>query len=45
MSAPSDDPESVIVNIAKRLDRGNFPLSQLGIQMLQVGNDAGGKWC
>lgn len=39
--APTDDPESVITVFAKRLDKGDFPLSQVGIQMLQVGNDPG----
>ncbi|KAG9073740.1 hypothetical protein FRC06_011179, partial [Ceratobasidium sp. 370] len=28
--APTDEPEDVIVAAARRLDRGNFPLSQLG---------------
>ncbi|AFR95509.2 hypothetical protein C343_03612 [Cryptococcus neoformans C23] len=37
--APTDDPESVIVTIARRLDRGQYPLSQVGIQFLQIGND------
>ncbi|EAL20866.1 hypothetical protein CNBE2270 [Cryptococcus deneoformans B-3501A] len=37
--APTDDPESVIVAIARRLDRGQYPLSQVGIQFLQIGND------
>lgn len=37
--APTDDPESVIVTYAKRLDRGDYPLSQVGIQFFQVGND------
>lgn len=36
----TDDPESVIVALAQRLDRSNFPLSQVGIQFVQVGNDA-----
>ncbi|OBZ70496.1 hypothetical protein A0H81_09664 [Grifola frondosa] len=36
--APTDDPEDVIVNIARRLDRGNYPLSQLGLQFVQIGN-------
>ncbi|KAG8773475.1 hypothetical protein FRC12_002517 [Ceratobasidium sp. 428] len=36
---PSDDPESVIVAAARRLDAGNFPLTQVGIQFIQVGND------
>ncbi|CAO1617266.1 unnamed protein product [Sympodiomycopsis kandeliae] len=38
--SPSDDPESVIVAIARRLDQGRFPLSQIGIQFLQCGSDA-----
>lgn len=37
--SPSDDPESVIVAIARRLDAGKFPLSQIGIQFLQCGSD------
>ncbi|GMK54964.1 hypothetical protein CspeluHIS016_0200200 [Cutaneotrichosporon spelunceum] len=37
--APTDDPESVIVSYAKRLDRGDYPLSQVGIQFFQIGND------
>ncbi|KAG8685005.1 hypothetical protein FRC08_013347 [Ceratobasidium sp. 394] len=37
--APSDEPEDVLVDIARRLDRGNFPLSQLGVQFVQIGND------
>lgn len=37
--APTDDPESVIVSFAKRLDKGDYPLSQVGIQFFQVGND------
>lgn len=37
--SPTDDPESVIVAIASRLDRANFPLDQIGIQFIQVGND------
>lgn len=41
--SPTDDPESVIVAVARRLDRGNFPLSQIGIQFLQVGNDIEAK--
>lgn len=36
---PTDDPESVLVTYARRLDKGNWPLSQVGIQMYQVGND------
>lgn len=38
-SAPSDDPESVIVAAARRLDRGHWPLSQLGVFFCQVGDD------
>lgn len=36
----TDDPESVIVSVAKELDRLNAPLSQVGIQMFQVGGDS-----
>jgi hypothetical protein len=39
-TAPTDDPESVLISIAKRLDRGDFPLSQVGVQLLQIGDDA-----
>jgi uncharacterized protein YegL len=35
--APTDDPESVIVAIARRLDAGHFPLMQVGIQFVQIG--------
>ena len=35
----ADDPESVIVTAAKRLDARNFPLSQVGIQFVQIGTD------
>ncbi|WRT69657.1 uncharacterized protein IL334_006647 [Kwoniella shivajii] len=41
--APTDDPESVIITFAKRLDKGEHPLSQIGIQFLQVGDDASAK--
>jgi hypothetical protein len=34
--APSDDPETVIVAAARRLDAGNYPMSQVGIQFIQV---------
>jgi hypothetical protein len=37
---PTDDPESVIVAAARRLDRGNYPMMQVGIQFVQVGNSA-----
>ncbi|CAE6342269.1 unnamed protein product [Rhizoctonia solani] len=36
---PSDDPESVIVAAARRLDAGQFPLAQVSIQFIQVGDD------
>ena len=36
---PSDDPESVIIAAARRLDAGQFPLAQVGIQFIQVGED------
>lgn len=35
----TDDPESVIVSVARELDRLNAPLAQVGIQMFQVGDD------
>lgn len=36
---PTDDPESVIVAAAKRLEKLNAPLHQIGIQFLQIGDD------
>ncbi|KAH7930625.1 hypothetical protein BV22DRAFT_1000161 [Leucogyrophana mollusca] len=36
--APTDEPEEVIVAAAKRLDVHNAPLTQLGIQFVQIGN-------
>jgi len=36
--APTDDPESVIVAAARRLDARHFPVSQVGIQFVQIGN-------
>jgi len=36
--APTDDPEEVIVTAARRLDNGHFPLTQVGIQFVQIGN-------
>ncbi|KAJ8482299.1 hypothetical protein ONZ45_g14999 [Pleurotus djamor] len=36
---PTDDPETVIVAAAQRLDKGNFPLTQVGIQLVQIGTD------
>lgn len=40
---PTDDPESVIVDAARRLDRLNAPLHQVGIQFLQVGDEPGAE--
>ncbi|KAI9064812.1 hypothetical protein FKP32DRAFT_1568950 [Trametes sanguinea] len=37
--APTDDPASVIAAAAKRLDDGQYPLSQVGIQFVQIGNN------
>ncbi|KAF8732581.1 hypothetical protein AX14_004188 [Amanita brunnescens Koide BX004] len=36
---PTDDPESVIVQVAKRLDDKYLPITQVGIQFVQIGND------
>ncbi|KAL5487981.1 hypothetical protein ACEPAI_6089 [Sanghuangporus weigelae] len=36
---PTDDPEPVIIQAARRLDRGNLPVYQVGIQFVQVGDD------
>lgn len=36
---PTDDPESVIIAAARRLDAGQFPLAQAGVQFIQVGDD------
>ncbi|CCO30060.1 hypothetical protein RSOLAG1IB_03191 [Rhizoctonia solani AG-1 IB] len=38
---PTDDPESVIIAAARRLDAGQFSLTQVGIQFIQVGDDKG----
>lgn len=37
--APTDDPESVIVQAAKKLDKIDAPSWQIGIQFFQVGRD------
>ncbi|KAI0268988.1 hypothetical protein BGY98DRAFT_924647, partial [Russula aff. rugulosa BPL654] len=37
---PTDDPRSVIVEYARRLDERNVPLRQLTIQFIQIGDDA-----
>lgn len=36
---PLDDPESVIVQHARKLDKLEAPMSQVGIQFFQVGNE------
>ncbi|KAK7033563.1 hypothetical protein VNI00_012787 [Paramarasmius palmivorus] len=38
--APTDDPESVIVQAARRLDARHFPITQVGIQFVQIGKSA-----
>ncbi|ROW17209.1 hypothetical protein VPNG_01164 [Cytospora leucostoma] len=38
---PSDDPESVILSVAQRLDRLDAPPHQVGIQFFQVGREPG----
>ncbi len=37
----SDDPESVIINVAKKLDKLEAPPWQVGIQFFQVGEEEG----
>lgn len=37
--SPTDDPESIIVHHAKKLDQLEAPPHQVGIQFFQVGND------
>lgn len=38
---PSDDPESVLLSVAKRLDRLDAPPHQVGVQFFQVGDEPG----
>jgi hypothetical protein len=38
---PTDDPRSVIVEFARRLDVKNVPLRQLSLQFVQIGDDPG----
>ncbi|KUI55336.1 hypothetical protein VP1G_02614 [Cytospora mali] len=38
---PSDDPESVLLSVAQKLDRLEAPPHQVGVQFFQVGNEAG----
>ncbi|ODQ53565.1 hypothetical protein SAICODRAFT_29959 [Saitoella complicata NRRL Y-17804] len=40
---PTDDPLSTLLALAAQLDRIGAPLSQLGIQFLQIGNDEGAR--
>ena len=40
---PTDDPESVIVSAARRLEALNAPLHQVGIQFLQIGDEPGAR--
>ncbi|KAI0722380.1 hypothetical protein C8T65DRAFT_137640 [Cerioporus squamosus] len=36
---PTDDPQSVIEYAARRLDKDNYLLNQVGIQFVQIGNE------
>ena len=40
---PTDDPEAVIVDAARKLDKLNAPLHQVGIQFVQIGNEEGAR--
>lgn len=40
---PTDEPGDIIKRVAAKLDKKDYPASQLGIQFLQIGNDAGAK--
>lgn len=40
---PTDDPESVIVDAARRLEALNAPLCQVGIQFFQIGDEEGAR--
>lgn len=40
---PTDDPESVIVSAARKLEMLNAPLHQVGIQFLQIGDEEGAR--
>lgn len=40
---PTDDPEAVLLRIAKKLDRLDAPPYQLGVQFFQVGSEAGAR--
>lgn len=41
--AASDDPESVLVNAARKLDAWDAPPHQVGVQFFQVGNEPGAR--
>ena len=41
--APSDDVESVVIGVAKALDRCDAPAWQVGLQFVQVGNEPGAR--
>lgn len=38
---PSDDPESVLLSVAQKLDKLEAPPHQIGVQFFQVGNELG----
>lgn len=40
---PSDDPESVLLSVAQKLDKLEAPPHQVGVQFFQVGNEPGAK--
>ncbi|KAK1973327.1 hypothetical protein LZ30DRAFT_611179 [Colletotrichum cereale] len=41
--APSDDVESTIISAAKKLDKLDAPMHQVGVQFFQVGNNHGAR--
>lgn len=41
--SPTDDPEGVLVQNARRLDSLNAPGFQVGVQFFQIGNDASAR--
>ncbi|KAK1989906.1 hypothetical protein LX36DRAFT_664782 [Colletotrichum falcatum] len=41
--APSDDVESIIISAAKKLDKLDAPMHQVGIQFFQIGNELGAR--
>lgn len=40
---PTDDPESVLVSVARKLDALEAPPYQIGVQFFQVGNEPGAR--